>query len=248
MVFRNIVRVSQNTRENGSTIIRLKFDEGERVCNMSGYEAVIFDFDFTLADSFRGIVECANHALRAMGLPQATPEEIRRTVGYSLPESLVRLAGEEHSPRGGEYMRLFVEKADEVMADLTYVYDYVPETVDHLRDRGLRLGIVSTKFRYRIEAVLGREGLLEPFEVIVGGEDVSEFKPDPESLRMALERLEIPREAALYVGDSVVDAEAAARAGVPFAAVLSGPTPRGSFSEYEPVMILDTVLDLASIL
>jgi phosphoglycolate phosphatase len=213
---------------------------------MSGYKAVIFDFDFTLADSFRGIVQCANHALQVMGLPPTTPDEIRRTVGYSLPESLVRLAGEEHSARGREYMRLFVEKADEVMADLTYVYDYVPETVEHLRGRGLRLGIVSTKFRYRIEDVLGREGLLEPFEVIVGGEDVSEFKPDPESLNLALGKLGITPEAVLYVGDSVVDAEAAMRARVPFAAVLSGPTHRDAFSVYEAVMILDTVRDLTT--
>jgi len=231
-----------------SVIGVLKLDEGERVCNMSGYEVVIFDFDFTLADSFRGIVLCANHALHVMGLPPTTPDEIRKTVGYSLPESLVRLAGEEHSARGGEYMRLFVEKADEVMADCTYVYDYVPETVEHLRGRGLRLGIVSTKYRYRIVDVLGREGLLEPFEVIVGGEDVSEFKPDPESLNLALSKLGIPPEAVLYVGDSVVDAEAAMRAGVPFAAVLSGSTPRDAFSEYEARMILDSVRDLTSIL
>jgi phosphoglycolate phosphatase len=215
---------------------------------MEQFDAVVFDFDFTLADSFRGIVVCANHALQVMGLPPTTPDKIRKTVGYSLPESLVRLAGEEHSARGGEYMRLFVEKADEVMADLTFVYDYVPETMEHLRGRGLRLGIVSTKYRYRIEDVLGREGLLEPFEVIVGGEDVSEFKPDPESLNLALGKLAISPEAVLYVGDSVVDAEAAMRAGVPFAAVLSGSTPRDAFSEYEARMILGSVRDLTSIL
>ncbi len=75
---------------------------------MAGYTAVIFDFDFTLADSFKGIVECANHALQAMGLPPAAPDVIRKTVGYSLPESLVRQAGEGQSGRGGEYTRLFV--------------------------------------------------------------------------------------------------------------------------------------------
>ena len=213
---------------------------------MAQFNAVVFDFDFTLADSFRGIVECANHALHVMGLPPTTPAEIRRTVGYSLPESLVRLVGEEHSARGREYMRLFVDKADEVMADCTYVYDYVPETVEHLRGLGLRLGIVSTKYRYRIEDVLGREGLLEHFEVIVGGEDVSKFKPDPESLNLALDKLGLPPEAVLYVGDSVVDAEAAMRAGVPFAAVLSGSTPREAFSKFETRMILNSVRDLTS--
>ena len=110
----------------------------------------------------------------------------------------------------------------------------------------MRLGIVSTKYRYRIEDVLGREGLLELFEVIVGGEDVSEFKPDPESLNLALGKMGISPEAVLYVGDSVVDAEAAMRAGVPFAAVLSGSTPREAFSKFETRMILDSVLDLTS--
>ena len=213
---------------------------------MPGYEAIIFDFDFTLADSFRGIVQCANHALKVMGLPPKTPDEIRRTVGYSLPESLVKLVGEKHSARGGEYMKLFVDKADEVMADLTYVYDFVPETIENRKEKGLRLGIVSTKFRYRIEDVLGRDGLLEPFEVIVGGEDVSEFKPDPESLNLAVKKLGVSHEAVLYVGDSVVDAEAAMRAGVPFAAVLSGTTSRTAFSDYDSVMILDSVRDLPS--
>jgi phosphoglycolate phosphatase len=245
-VLRNIIRVPEDAGEGSSITVYLKFDEGERVCNMSGYEAVIFDFDFTLADSFRGIVECANHALQVMGLPPTTPDEIRRTVGYSLPESLVRLVGEEHSARGLEYMRLFVEKADEVMAHLTYVYEFVPETMEHLKALGLRLGIVSTKYRYRIEDVLGRDGLLEPFEVIVGGEDVSEFKPDPESLNLALSKLDIPPDAALYVGDSVVDAEASMRAGIPFAAVLTGTTSRDAFSEFESVMILDSVRGLIS--
>jgi len=172
------------------------------------FTAVIFDFDYTLADSSRGVLECVNHALGSLGLPTATREEIDGTIGMSLPDTLACLAGEGHRGRGEEFSRLFIERADEVMAGLTTVYEQAPRVMERLKGRGLSLGIVSTKFRYRIEAILGREGLLEPFDVIVGGEDVSRQKPDPEGLLSAIERLGCPPSEALYVGDSLIDAEA----------------------------------------
>jgi phosphoglycolate phosphatase len=97
------------------------------------------------------------------------------------------------------------------------------------------LGIVSTKFRYRIETILEREGLLAPFEVIVGGEDVAAHKPDPTGLLAAIERVGGSTSDSLYVGDSVTDAETAKRAAIPFVAVLSGVTPKDAF-EYHPVL------------
>ena len=191
-------------------------------------EAVLFDFDYTLVDSSEGCIDASNSALAALGLPQAEPDRIRRTIGLSLAESFRALTGLDDEALAEAYFRHFVARADRVMADKTVLLPGVARAVAVLRARGLRLGIVSTKFRYRIEAILGRDGLLEPFATIVGGEDVSHPKPHPEGLGLALARLELAAEHALYVGDSAVDAEAARRAGVPFAAVLSGTTPRAA--------------------
>jgi len=208
---------------------------------------VIFDFDYTLADSSRGVLECVNHALRSLGLPPASPEDIKKTIGMSLPDTLVTLAGKEHAERGEEFSRLFIERADEVMADQTVVFDNVPQIMGQLRAKGVSLGIVSTKFRYRIETILGRVGLLEPFDAIVGGEDVSRHKPDPEGLLMAVDMLGSPS-STLYVGDSVSDAEAARRAGLPFVAVLSGVTPREAFAYYPVYRVLNKLSDLADLI
>ncbi len=215
---------------------------------MPRFAAVIFDFDYTLADSSRGVLECVNHALRSLGLPTATREEINGTIGMSLPDTLARLAGEEFRVRGDDFSRLFIERADKIMADLTFVYEQVPRVMERLKGLGLSLGIVSTKFRYRIEAILGREGLLEPFDVIVGGEDVSRHKPDPEGLLTAIERLGCPPSEVLYVGDSVIDAEAARRAGVPFVAVLSGKTPPEAFKGYTVYGMLKNLDELTDVL
>ena len=202
-------------------------------------EGIIFDFDYTLADSSVGIIECANYALRRLGLPPASDDAIRHTIGMSLTSTLPALAGEKHTGQAEEFMRLFIERADEVMHDATRVYEFVPSLVDALSQQGITLGIVSSKGRWRIEGILRREGLDDRFDVIVGGEDVPELKPNPTGLLRAVASFDAPRERCLYVGDSVTDAETARRAGVPFVAVLSGVTERDAFAEYEPLMALE---------
>ena len=211
-------------------------------------EAVIFDFDYTLADSSQGIIECINFALEEMGLEHASPEAVCRTIGLSLNETFLTLA-EHHEPqRCEEFYGLFIRRADEVMVKRTELYGSVPATVEMLRESGLKLGIVSTKYRRRINEVLERESLLHSFQVVIGGEDVQHHKPHPEGLFEALKRLECSPSSIVYVGDSVVDAELAKRTGVPFILVRSGVTPKEHFDDYEPIAVLDDIGDLPNAL
>lgn len=214
---------------------------------MVPFPVVIFDFDYTLADSSRGALECCNYAFKRMDLPHVSAEAACKTIGMSLPNTLISLAGEEYEERSDEFASLFIRRADEVMADLTVVFKDAPRVITHLKGRGISLGIVSTKFRYRIEAILGRENLLDLFDVIVGGEDVSKHKPDQEGLMMAIERLGGSRTTSLYVGDSVTDAETARRARVSFVVVLSGVTPREAFVDYSVYRILDNLYALTKL-
>ena len=62
-----------------------------------GIQSVIFDFDYTLADSSVGIIDSANYALIRLGLPTATDDAIRRTIGMSLTSTLPALAGKDHA-------------------------------------------------------------------------------------------------------------------------------------------------------
>ena len=199
--------------------------------------AVIFDFDLTLADSSAGVSECINFALVKLGFPPASLERARETIGLSLPETFLALTGITDETLASSFASDFVQRADEVMESLTTLYDAVPQTVGLLRDVEIALAIVSTKFRYRIENMLKRHGLADHFDVIVGGEDVTEPKPDPSGLLQALAHLGVRPGETVYVGDHVVDAEAARRAGIPFIGVLSGTCRRDDFAGY-PVEIL----------
>ncbi|HEX2268011.1 MAG TPA: HAD-IIIA family hydrolase, partial [Pyrinomonadaceae bacterium] len=157
--------------------------------------------------------------------------------------------GEHHEPaRCDEFHRLFVERADSVMVDLTNLYDSVPTAVEALAQQGLKLGIVSTKYRRRITAVLERETVAHHFQVVIGGDDVKQHKPHPQGLLEAIERLECSPASVVYVGDSLVDAEVAKRAGVPLIVVLSGVTSRAEFDLYEPLAVLKSIGELPEFL
>ncbi|NPV08459.1 MAG: HAD family hydrolase [Anaerolineae bacterium] len=212
------------------------------------YRAVVFDFDYTLVDSSEGILDCISYALDQLGLPAVSAERACRTIGLSLPEIFVELAGTEQAARSDEFGRLFVDRADRVMNEMTRLYPEARAAIEELLECGLRLGIVSTKYRYRIERFLESEGLRTAFAVVVGREDVPVPKPDPYGLVDAIARLGVVRQQALYVGDSVVDAETASRAGVDFVAVLSGATEAGEFGPYAPVAVLPSLAELPELL
>jgi len=218
------------------------------VSETRGFGCIVFDFDFTLADSSQPAAECIDFALVTLGCPPAERDRALGTIGLSLEETFRNLTGEDDSARAVMFKRKFLERADEVMIRDTQIFPEVREILEKLKARGIRLGIVSTKDRYMIEGILERDGLLELVEVIVGGGDVRRSKPDPEGLLMAGDRLAATPETMVYVGDSVVDAEAASRAGTTFVAVLSGVTPSAAFARFNPIAVLDSLSNLPQVM
>ncbi len=203
--------------------------------------AVILDFDYTLADSSQGTIRCINHALVGLRLPPTTPEMAKQTIGLSLPDTLTFLVGAPSPSQVERFTRLFLEMSERVMVAQTVLLPGVSDAMAQLRRRCLSLAIVSTKYRRRIEAVLEREGLYNMFEVVIGGDDVAQPKPAPEGLLLTASRLGLEPAYCLYVGDSLTDAEAARRAGMPFIATLSGVTLPDALAAYQPLGLIPDV-------
>lgn len=196
------------------------------------FQAVVFDFDLTLADSKTAIVQCIRYGLDHLGLASLSDEHIVTTIGLSLPATLTYLTGIDDPSIVTEFENKVLERSDEITVALTTIFETVPPLLASLRSSGLALGIVSTKYRYRIETILRREGLLHHFDVIVGGDDVDRHKPDPDGLLLALDRLGCASEHLIYVGDHPVDAAAAQHAGIAFVAVLTGHSTRDHFAAH----------------
>ena len=209
---------------------------------------LLFDFDFTLADSSQGIFKCINYALRKMNLSEHNYKTIKQTIGYSLPETFKMLTKRNSEEEAHHFVKFFVEKADEIMNLDTKVYPEVFELIPKLKERCFKIGIISTKYRYRIQGVLEKENLDRYFDTIIGGEDVSNHKPHPEGLYMAIKNLGVTKKEAWYVGDSLVDAKAAKQAGIEFIAVLTGTTKEDDFAKEKYGTIIKQLVDLCKII
>ena len=205
---------------------------------------ILFDFDYTLGDTTNGIVQSARYALEQMGEEERSYEEIKKTIGLSLSETYKVLTGNMDEDRADRFFALFKEKADEVMVDSAELYPGVKEMLVNLREQGYRIGIVTTKFAYRVRNIMKKFDAEELFDVYIGVGDVTKVKPDPEGLLLAVEKLGVKVENALYVGDSYVDAMAAEAAGLKFAGVLTGTTTREEFFKYPQEGIYETVVEI----
>jgi len=162
--------------------------------------------------------------------------------------SFVRLTGDTRSEMVSRFAKCFHEHADKIMDSQTSVYGYAAPVLEVLKSAGIHSGVVSTKLNYRVLNILRKNCLDQFFHVIVGGDDVVHTKPDPEALVLALKRLGVDSAKSFYVGDYIVDGEAARKAGVKFVAVLSGRHGRDAFATIPHLAILENLKDLPGFL
>lgn len=208
------------------------------------YNTYLFDFDYTLADSSRGIVTCFKIVLNRHQYTNVTDEEIKRTIGKTLEESFSILTGITDMEQLLAFKKEYGKEADVHMNVNTILFPDTLSTLKELKKQGARIGIISTKFRFRILSYL-KDYLPEDFfDIIVGGEDVKFPKPSPLGVLFALEHLGSSKEETLYIGDSTVDAETARNAGVDFAGVLNGMTTAEELRAYPHRIILNELTDL----
>ena len=185
---------------------------------MKHYNAYLFDFDYTLADSSRGIVMCFRRVLERHHYSQVTDNEIKRTIGKTLENSFSILTGVTDTDTLAAYKKEYVKEADVYMTANTFLFPETAEVLNGLKKRGAKIGIISTKFRYRIMELLSNEGLL-----------------------FAMQRLGCSKEETLYIGDSTVDAETAQAGGTDFAGILHGATTREELEAYPHTVVADSL-------
>lgn len=196
-------------------------------------KAVLFDFDYTLADSSEGIVYCFEQVAEYKGLIRPDKNEIKRAIGMPLIDMFSSLYGLSHDQVNelglcDEYMFI----ADQVAAQMTEIYPDALDAVMRLKQSEYKLGIVSTKNKNRIIDTIKLSKVDLGMDVIIGGDDVKSHKPSPEGINKVTDQLAIEIEEVVFVGDSYYDYKAALNAGCAFLAVTSGTTTKDDFINY----------------
>ena len=188
------------------------------------YDTFIFDLDGTLLDTLGDLAASVNYALRSHGMPEHSLDDVRRFVGNG-----VRRLMERAIPDGAEnplFDATFATFRQYYMAhslDTTRPYDGIPETLAELMRRGCHIAVVSNKMM-AATVELCRHFFPDTVEVAIGEHEAEGIrkKPAPDTVFAALRQLGVGKDRAVYIGDSDVDVQTAANAGLPCISVLWG--------------------------
>lgn len=174
-------------------------------------ELIIFDLDGTILNTLEDLADSTNYALAASQLPERTVEEVRSFVGNGIRKLIERAV-----PEGckdtivDKVFADFGEHYKEHCADKTRPYDGILELLSELQKK-YHLAVVSNKADFAVQELCERY-FPGKFEYVVGERKGIRRKPYPDSVLEVLDKLQINKGNAVYVGDSEVDIETAKNA------------------------------------
>lgn len=212
---------------------------------------VIFDLDGTLLYTVPDIAAATNQALAACGWPVHSEAEIASYIGNGINKLFERALPPENRTQE-EVLRirsLFLPYYSEHCADATRPFDGIPELLSAICSRGINVAVASNKYHPATVKLMRHFFPQIPFCAVFGEREGVPRKPEPDIVRDILDKAGIhcPDEV-LYVGDSGVDMQTAANAGIEAVAVTWGCRSREELSSYSPAHIVDRPEQIARIL
>ncbi len=178
------------------------------------YQAVIFDLDGTLLNTLEDLKNSVNYALKSYGMPERSLDEIRHFVGNGVEKLVERAVADdtEESVREKVFAS-FKEHYTLHCNDKTGLYPEISKLLAELKERGFKMAIVSNKLQEGVD-VLQKQYFNRYLSVAIGAREGIGKKPAPDTVLEALRILDLPKEEAVYIGDSEVDIATAANTGM----------------------------------
>jgi pyrophosphatase PpaX len=207
-------------------------------------DTVLFDLDGTIVDTNELIIQAFLYALEGKTPEPITREFLSMNMGRPLIEQMKRFTGQEDVDDViATYREFHVRRHDELVAD----FPHVREVLTELHDRGIRMGVVTSKVRKTTGMSLELYGLDQLMSVIVTIDDVVNAKPHAEPVLKALEALGADPSRTLMVGDSSYDILSGQAAGVRTAGVSWSLKGAEYLSGYKPDYMLHDMRELLEI-
>ncbi|WP_431238040.1 HAD family hydrolase [Mycolicibacterium aichiense] len=204
--------------------------------------AVLFDIDGTLVDSNYLHVHAWQQAFHEVGLP-VQAWHVHRSIGMdgsTMVEELSNGADDDAQKR----LKDSHTRHYEAGADLLTALPGARELLQRVADLGLQVVLATSAPENELAMLRKTLGCDDLVSAITSSEDVEEAKPRPDIVNVALDKAGVPAQQAVFIGDTVWDVEASARAGVPCIAVLSGGVGRGELEKAGAAAIFDDAQEL----
>lgn len=174
-------------------------------------KAILWDFDGTLADTSEVIISSWQHTFKTFTGKEGDLDYIKSTFGEILYDSMVRTFPDCNTDEVIEEYRshqrgIFKEKVS--------ILDDTKELLRKAHEAGIKLAVVTSRMRPTTESGLSTFGVRDLFDEVIVVEDCKNHKPHPEPAMIALERMGVCPEDAIFVGDSKFDVLCAKNAGI----------------------------------
>lgn len=178
------------------------------------YTTVIFDLDGTLLNTLEDIRDSVNYTLRSFGFPEKSLEEVRMSVGNASAWLIERsLPDGRNTPKFDEILDFYTAYYNEHSAIKTAPYDGVCQMLRKLAAKEYKLAVVSNKPDATVKRLV-RKFFGDTISVAIGERKGVRRKPEPDTVKKAMEELFSFTYECVYVGDSEVDLETAKNAGI----------------------------------
>ena len=215
--------------------------------------AIFFDLDGTLVDSVPDLTAAVNVMLRQLGLPAREEAQVRTWVGNGMDNLLHRaltndMAGQAEPELFARAKPLYKAAYADHISVYSELYPGVREGLAELRDAGFPMACVTNKLGEFALPLLKQLGIDHFFATVVGGECIPRPKPAPDALLLCAERLEVPVDRGLMVGDSLNDVGAARNAGCSVVCVPYGYNHGRDIREARPDVVIDSIAELPPLL
>ncbi|AUX70362.1 phosphoglycolate phosphatase [Porphyrobacter sp. HT-58-2] len=194
------------------------------------FDAIGFDLDGTLLDTFRDLGAAVNHALVLGGFQAVSVETSKDLIGGGAKIMLARAIEAQGGVDEAEFKRLYKAMLafyEQNNAVHTVPYPGARKVLAELASQGVRMVVVTNKFEAFARSVLTQLDLIGAFETVIGGDTMGKgedgqflAKPHPAPVLKAREVTGAGR--FVFIGDSTYDVRAAKAAGVPVIAAAYG--------------------------
>ncbi|HLR75442.1 MAG TPA: pyrophosphatase PpaX [Virgibacillus sp.] len=210
---------------------------------MKDIQTVLFDLDGTLIDTNELIKKSFRYTFEQYQL-SFTDEEISKFNGPPLRETFKKYNPDQVD----EMIETYREHNLLHHKDYVQLFPHVIETLEQLKGKQIKLGIVTSKMKDSALVGIELTGLTPFFETIVTWDDVVHAKPHPEPVLKALHALKGNAKSALMIGDNYHDIVSGQRAGVKTAGVAWSRKGEDFLKSYKPTYMLQDMRDVLTII